>query len=371
MGFEDLPTFPQGGVARAENGNQGIPPDTFQTALHDAGSTLLTSNKRPEDSPAVQAALGAAVDTLTQQLGLTAQPAAQPTPAYVPDTSQSQGFGAPAPGPSSANSGDLSERIRRVMEKYSSPEEIAKAYVHTDAARTQAQQQRAGEIAALRGQIERLEQLLIERNAAPAYAPQQHPGNGQPTGPGSPVSQSRDPEEFFKDPYGNIGRLMDETITRHLSAYSEAQARLLEAQQFDRMRGEREKEIAELKPFMDEIYVKDRDLYEALPQDRALNLLLERARDRKEAFRARTYHQEISQILGGQGIPANAAPGQTGALPSGGGVARRTTEPANGNWSNTPAMDRLWKSRSDGIDEMRAVTDILRERGFHENTPIY
>jgi hypothetical protein len=33
-------------------------------------------------------------------------------------------------------------------------------------------------------------------------------------------------------------------------------------------------------------------------------------------------------------------------------------------------MNRLWRSRSDSREEMRAVTDILKERGFGEDIPI-
>jgi hypothetical protein len=34
-------------------------------------------------------------------------------------------------------------------------------------------------------------------------------------------------------------------------------------------------------------------------------------------------------------------------------------------------MESLWKSRSDSVDEMSALTRVLKERGFGEDTPIY
>jgi len=361
MPFSNLPEFPQGGVARAESGNQGIPPEAFQTALQDAGSSLLTSSKRPEDAPAVQAALGAEVDVLSQQLGFAPSPG-QATPAQ-PDTSQG-----PAAPLSQPPTGDLRERIARVMEKYSSPEELAKAYVHTDAARTQAQQQRAQEIAALRNELADVRSLLSTQRYAPAP--------GQPAqAPGPSPSGSEDPEEFFKTPAQRIANIVEDVtnrvVTRHLTAYNEAQRQYMEAQQFDSARANLGKEIEELRPFMDELYLKHRAIYDGMPQVEALNLLVENARDRKEAYRARAYHQEISQILGGNGTPANAAPGQTGALPGGTAGRRVDANQPVANWSDTPAFNRLWKARSDSVDEMRAVTDILKERKFGEDVPIY
>ncbi len=368
MGFNDLPEFPQGGVARTENGNQGIPPESFQQALQDAGSSLITSTKRPEDNPAVQAALAAEVDALSRGMGFAPQPAAPPAPGQ-PETPAAQARmpqpGAPTSPPRPPD--DLSDRIRRVMEKYSSTEELAKAYIHTDAARTRSEQMRASEIAALRGELQMLRSELNPRNAAPPYAA---PAAASPA-PGMPPGPVEDPEEFFKNPAANIRNLVNDVVTTHLSAYNEAQRQFVEQQQFDRLRSQMQKDIDRLRPFMDEIYAKDRDLYDALPQDRALTLLVERAHDREEAYRARAYHQEITQILGGNGTPApGAAPVQTGALPSG-NVGRRVETPPSGNWSNTPNFNRLWKSRSDSVDEMGAITDILKERGFGEDIPIY
>lgn len=376
MPFETLPTFPQGGVARADSGNLGIPPESFQQALHDAGSTLITSTKRPEDSPAVQAALGAEVDRLIQQ---GVQPPAAPT---GPAPSETPGAPNPPAGtpPAPATSGDLSERIRKVMEKYSSPEEIAKAYVHTDAARTRAQQERAylerqqaQSIAALGEEIGNIRAMLESRNAG-GQSGMQGPGAGY--GGASPTQAqdygNEDPEAFFKNPRPIIRDVVNDVVTSHMSAYAEAQRRIAEAQRFDELRKNMQQDIEQLRPFMDEVYVEDREIYDSLPPDRALPLLVKRAKDRKEAYKARAYHQEITALLGGNGTPAsNAAPGQSGALPSPGSAMRRPEPAQGGDWSNTPTFNRLWKSRSDSVDEMKVVTDILRERGVGEDIPIY
>ncbi len=363
MGFDQLPEFPQGGVARVENGNQGIPPESFTQALTDSGHQLLTSTKRPEDNPAVQAAMQAEVDALARGMGLDQQPV-QPQPVPGQPETPIRPLQAPGMAPTSPQKppDDLSERIRRVMEKYSSTEELAKAYIHTDAARTRSEQMRSAEIQALRGEIQSLRTELPQRYA---QAP-----NTAPPRPPAAVAPEEDAEAFFKNPAANIRSLVNEVVGTHLSAYNEAQRRFVEQQQFDRLRSDMQKDIDRLKPFMDEVYAKDRDLYDALPQDRALTLLVDRARDREEAYRAKAYHQEITQLLGGNGTPApGAAPAQTGSLPGGTAVRRVETSP-NGGWSNTPNFNRLWKSRSDSVDEMGAITDILKERGFGEDIPI-
>jgi hypothetical protein len=52
------------------------------------------------------------------------------------------------------------------------------------------------------------------------------------------------------------------------------------------------------------------------------------------------------------------------------GTARRPNNGAISDYSQTPAMNNLWRSRSDSREEMKAITDILKERGFGEDIPI-
>lgn len=390
MGFADLPEFPQGGAARAESGSLGIPPEAFQQGLEDSGYGVLTSRK-PEDIPEVRAVLDAEVDTLSRAMGHQGQPSPQ-EPASAPQPGQTgQPPQAPAPqrtdtAPQGADLSKrpLEERIHSVMQKYGGNfEKLAEAHIHADAARTRAQQQAAGyrdEIPALRDQMNRIEGILTQgRPAAPQYRQPGQPDTTTPTGGDTPISG----EEFLANPglivERIVARVTDQTnkvVQNHLLAYSDAQRRVMEDQRLNDLRNQNQAEIAKLAPIMDDIYVRDRDLYDSLPQSRSFNMILDRARDRQAAIDAANYHREITEAFGGNGTPAvpNAAPGQNGSLPSAGtGAGRRPQALGQGitDYSNTPAMNRLWRSRSDSREEMRAVTDILKERGFGENIPIY
>lgn len=384
MSFQDLPEFPQGGAARAEHGNQGLPPEAFTQALTDTGYDVLTSRK-PEDIPSVRAVLDAEVDTLSRAMGHQGQPTPQ-EPAPAPP--QHTGMPPQAPAAQSADTAavqgaDLSkrpleERIQTIMSKYGGNfEKLAAAHVHTDAARTRAQQEAAGyrgELSALRDQTNRIEAMLSQgRPEAPPYRRPGQPDTTTPTGGETPISG----EELLSNPGPVIERIVarvtDRVVQNHLLAYSDAQRRVMEDAKLQDLRRQNQQEIDKLAPIMDDIYLRDRDLYDALPQSRSFGMILDRARDRQAAIDAANYHREITEAFGGNGTPAgNAAPGQTGSLPSAGtGAGRRPNTQGITDYSNTPAMNRLWRSRSDSREEMRAVTDILKERGFGEDIPIY
>lgn len=393
MGFDQLPEFPQGGVARADSGNMGIPPESFQTALRDRGFDLIEAGKRPEDNPAVAAALQAEVDTLATQMGFPAQPQpAAAAPAPVPETRPAPRPGVPAvPAAPAAAAGpvlpgggaqprlsdqDLRSKIQNVLKKYGDdPEAIARAYVHTDAARTQSQQQRAIEISALREEVgglrSEIRDLISTRHAGPTGAfPQTGQGVESAT-PQVPTAAGEDPDDFFKRPFYHLRRITDDVVKTHMLAYSDAQRRVESERNFAALQRSKQQEIDQLRPFIDEVYLEDKDVFDSLPKDRSLNLLLKRAREREGALRAQIYHQEMRQLLEGAepAAPTGAVAPTAGALPSAGG-GRRPEPAPNGDWSRTPAFDRLWRSRSDSNEEMRAIVDILGERGFGNDIPI-
>jgi hypothetical protein len=384
LGFQDLPEFPQGGAARAEHGNQGLPPESFQQALTDTGYDVLTSRK-PEDIPSVQAVLDAEVDTLSRAMGHQGQP---PQQQQGPAPTGQTGPPSQAPAPQQADTAPLQgadfskrpleERIHAIMSKYGGNfEKLAEAHAHADAARTRAQQQTANyrdEISALRDQTNRIESMLAQgRPESPPYRQPAQPGATTPTGGETPISG----EEFLSNPGPVIERIVsrvtDNVVRNHLLAYSDAQRRVMEDQKLQDLRRQNQQEIEKLAPIMDEVYLRDRDLYDSLPQSRSFSMIFERAKDRQAAIDAANYHREITEAFGGNGTPAgNAAPGQSGSLPSAGtGAGRRPQTQGITDYSNTPAMNRLWRSRSDSREEMKAVTDILKERGFGEDMPIY
>lgn len=375
MPFDTLPEFPQGREVTGMSSVQGIPPESFQQALRDTGTDLIESIKRPEDMPAVNAALESQVENLQSQMGLQSpQPQASQAPGYPETPPAAPHMAAPQQAPSSPAPADtFEERIQRVMEKYSSPREIAKAYLHTDQARTRAQQDRAQEIADLRQQVEELRQVSYQTPYAapppPAPAPAYQPPYQQAAPPSS-NAVPKDPEEFFKDPVTNISHVVRDVVKTEIDRYSEAQRAQQEELVFEQKRVMRAKEIETLRPIMSEIYNRDQGLYESLSKERALDLLLERATERAEAMRGRAFFQEMQDVMGGNGTPAlpNAAPATTGGLPHpGAGTRRAGTGPAVTDWSGTPNFNRLWKSRSESYEEDRTIMDILKERGFGED----
>lgn len=388
MGFADLPDFPQGGAARAENGNQGIPPEAFQQGLADAGYDVLTTRK-PEDIPGVRAVLDAEVDTLSRAMGHPGLPPQEPqAPAHPQQTGmppqapvQNETDTAPQYG-ADLSKRPLEDRIRGIMSKYGGNfEKLAEAHVHADAARSRASQEAAGyrgEIAALREQANRIEAMLSNRTpAAPQYRRPDETGAPAPNGGEAQITG----EEFLSNPSRFINQVVDRVTERtervvqnHLLAYSDAQRRVMEENRLRDLRQQNQAEIEKLAPIMDDIYQRDRDIYDSLPQARSFTMILDRARERQAAIDATNYHREITEAFGGNGTPVEtAAPGTSGALPSGGtGNGRRpATNRGITDYSNTPAMNRLWRSRSDSREEMRAITDILKERGFGEDLPIY
>lgn len=383
MGFDQLPEFPQGGIARAESGNQGIPPESFQQALLDQGINLIA--KRPEDSPAVQAALTSEVDTVLDQMGIAPSPASQQqaqAPAR-PDTPPP--FAAPAPQQRADTArpgtdipiGPITpEAIQRVMQKFKDPTELAKAYAHSQSKMTRTQQERAVELNALRSTVESLQQEISAlRNAAENIGVTRAAGQTA----ASFESASEDPEAFFKDPVGVLGPVIEKTVSQvvrdHLMAYTDAQTRYQQETSFEEYRASKAQEIERLRPFLDQVYMEDQAIFERLDPRSSLDLLLKRGQERQDALRGQLFFEEMRNLTGAapQGTPANAAPGQTGALPqAGAGVSRmqQSQVPAGGNWSNTQNMNRLWKTRSDSVDEMAALTEVLKERGFGNDVPI-
>lgn len=368
----DLPEFSNGGEITSRHGTGGIPPENFQQALRDQGIDLIESTKRPEDSPAVQAAIAAEIEAAARQMGQAQPPelAQQQVPAE-PGTPVPVPPAAPRVQPSPATTpGTFEDRIRRVMEKYSSPEQLAQAYDHAQRALTQSGQQRAREIADLRMQVQ---QLQAEREAYPRYqnpAPPQptrtEEEDPMPTGHESGVVPD-DPEKFFQRPKKNFQTIMREVIRDEIAQMNEAQRIAQEEAVFEQKREANAKRIEALRPQMNRIYQQDIDLYESLPKDRALDLLLERASERFEAERAQQFFRDLQSEMGG-GIPANAAPQTNGALPSGVAQTRRPGSPQSvTDWSQTPAFNRLWKTRSESWEEDRTIMDILRERGFGED----
>lgn len=374
MPFETLPDFTQGGVARAEMGSQGIPLESFQAPP--AGSPA------PGPMPGSEDVIGREVDALTNR----SMPTPSPQPAAsAPPNPQPAPAAAPAPWPDAprvplnTSERSLEDRIRAVSNKYGgSFERLAEAHVHSEAGRTRAQQERNGEIAALRDQMSRLESAIREgRNAAPAMRPVNGQGYGAvPVAPGNGAAL-----DFQNDPVGAItatvgaavGPMIEEAVGRHTRAVVDTLAQVRQMDRAEAFRAQRAADLTRVRPLMDQIYSEDPDLYRGLHQEHAERLLFKAALDREQALRGQAFYREMNEALGvNGGTPgASPAPPQGGAIPgSGGAAARRPGTAPNGDWGNTPAMNRLWRSPSDSVTEMRNVVDALAERGQGDYIPI-
>lgn len=388
MGFDQLPTFREGEANGPEAGAPGIPPELFGGApVTRTDISAILPVPRPEDIPGVQQVMRREADALAQQLGLAprspqpatapgaapAQPATPPQ-AAAPQLPPSYPQAAPGavPGAATRPQRTTEEKIAAVIAKYGGDRmSIAKAYVNAQAGMTQAMQGRAQAIGELRQFDERLGRIesLLERLPARAQD-----GTIPPAGAGNgtePAPAGSDPKAFFDDPEAATRRVVERVLRRELSAFGEAQARQAAADREERaFRATLERDaqkINMLQPVIDDLYRQNPRLYDSLPRDQALSLLVERAEERVKAWQGQEFHREMQEVFGANGGAATAPPGQHGTLPAGGGGGQSVTTPANqppsGGWSTTPLMQNLWRTPSDGQDELRTVMGILRERG--------
>lgn len=365
----ELPEF--NGSGTGPQGTGGIPPEEIRQGLRGDGAALIESQIQPEDSPAAQRVLSRAVDTVMADLGLHPDPTPQQQPAAPaqPDTPQNIPPAAAEPSPTRATD-PMAERIAAIRAKYPNNDELAKAYLHTDAARTRAQQERNGDIAELREGFNTLSRSVMRlAEVLPAggggYQPAQPGRAAQPEANAAPITA----EAFFQDPLTHIQTAVDRSVQQNLLAFQEAQRRQTAEQKLVDFQRQHQDEIAQLRPVMREIYATRQHLYEGLSQDAIMDDLLERARDKAAARQLAETNQMLMDPTWPGNLPSasvpSPGPGAAG-LNSGGGGAR----PVNGgvtDWSNTPAMQRLWRSRDGGVNENAAITDILKERGFGDH----
>jgi hypothetical protein len=374
----ELPQF--NSQATGPQGTAGIPPERFQEALQRRGVDLIGANMRPEDSQAVQAVLDQEAAALQAQQQ-PHQNVAPQAPVIAPDTPQ----GTP-PAPRATPQDDLMGRIATVREKYQTFDELAKAHVHATAGMTQAQQERNGEIATLSREIAGLKAQIAMATAPtpqrqPSYEDAFQPPQGQP---GPQQARTQPPQGhpqpgqaasgFWDNPEGVIEGIVQRQVQSNLIAMKEAEARMDRTKRFEDEKRTNAADITRLQPRIQQLYGEFSDVYDSMPADRALALALKTARAEEAADAGRWLY---SQMPGGA-LPnaGNTAPDGNGvplgALPGGGSSGRQVTPPGppQGNWGNTVGMKQLWNSGDGSVNETRALTEVLRERGFGEDVKI-
>lgn len=384
----ELPEFNPAGTG--PQGEGGIPPESIRQGLRDTGTDLIGANMSPEDSPAAQAILQSEAAALLEAQGIadpTQAPASPDTP--TTPTPQAQPPVAPAakehpPGPPTPDPDSFAEKVRRSLAKYSgNPEELAKANVHANDARTKAEQERNTRIRDLERQVEE----LGTRSAPPPY--QQYPPPAyQPAPAYSPAPEAAPPapahaEEatagsIWENPQGFKREILDgvqKTIQDNLVSYAQAQNRAQEEEQTRRITAENSAEMERLRPTMRRIYESDAELYSQMPQSRVLGSLLRQARNEEKAHRADLLFEEMGGIVGETPNGNSGDPQTFGSVPVSGATSARHAAPgtppgaapANGNWSDTPGFKRLWATKSGSTDEHKTMMDVLRERNFYED----
>jgi hypothetical protein len=370
MPFDSLPNFPEGGVGRSSDGTGGIPPDSIRQALQGTGQDLITGTIRPEDTPAVQAVIGSEVDTILRsqgQLAPPSQPGQAPSQQDTARLHQVPGFPDTTTSPA-VPSGDLEDRIRKVMQKYNqNPEEIAKALVYSNKARTETSQDLSGLTRTVSSLASEVQNLRSSFANPPQQGYRQSTGYDQPSEPVTTTPQV-DGDTFLRDPVGVLSPVIEQITNRvmkeNILAYSDAQRQVERQQKFENLRRQNQQEEAILSPIMDQIYQENPGVYARIGSDEAYVMLLSQARDRVRGMKGEAFLQEIQEQFGGNGQPI---PGQTGgALPRPGAPTARVAPGTPTSWSETQAFNRLWKSQTP-LDEDRALQDILRERQFGDD----
>jgi len=376
----ELPQFNPDGTG--PQGTAGIPPDEIRQALREvagnpnAGTELITGSMKPEDTAGAQAILAAETSRILGDLGVTQEQATpQQTPATQPDTSQQQPPAVQQQAPSSEPAAavpagsDLESRISAVREKYKgNVDEIAKAYIHTDAARTRAQQNLSTVESQVLRELGEVKAQLASFAPKPTPEPplfQTFPKDTSPTPQATPQPQPQPGDEDF---YSQMRKMMREEIQTNLIALKQAEIRQRRDEEFQKQVKATEGEVQRLRPIIVSLYNEDRELYDSLPPEAQHRLLLKNAKDREMALAGYEIYNEVMGNPPGNG-QVRQAPGPGASLPSQGATTRSiaTPTPANGDYSRTQNMKQLWRSTDGSVDEERVMMNVFKERGVGED----
>jgi hypothetical protein len=319
---------------------------------------LIGASLKPEDSAAVEAVLKAEVQQLQQVMGTAPAPQRQDTP--TPTSAQ----------PAGITGDDLLAKVRATIDKYNGdPDKLAKAVVNAQGLMTQATQGRpvSEDLFALRREVGELKNLIASQKQPPT--PITPSWQAQPLTAAIPQEAN---EEFWKNAPTNISNIVNQSVQQNMAAFAEAfarqQATERERERFERVTESRAAEFEALKPVIDDIYARNPNRYDRMDQRDAYELLLDQAKDRAEAMRAKQGFTELSAIFGNGGTPGGQPAPQVGASVVSGVASRTNGVPqTTQDWSNTPSVKRLWRTPSGSTSEMEALTGALKERGFGDH----
>jgi hypothetical protein len=269
----------------------------------------------------------------------------------------------------------LATKVRKVKEKFGGDfGKLAEAYTRSNAEAGRMASGLASENAQIRGELAGLNAKL-SRIVDGIYPDQ----GRQPQARTESQPIEIDDEKFRENPAAAVTEIVRRetrnVIRDEFVAVEQARARIDEQRQLRDIERQNQADIDRLRPVMAEMYRRDPDVYSQMGETRALNFLLERAKEREFANQAAAFYDQFKDIDPDQaGAPAGAvAPvmGHPGTIQRSGAVSARARAaaggPPNGNWSTTPGMRKLYGQRDGTSSESGALVEVLRERAIGEH----
>lgn len=395
-----LPQFNPSGTG--PQGAGAIPPEAVREGLRASGTDLPGSTLQPEEYPAAQQILDREVDAI-MAAGAGNSPAAAPSGSPNGDTPLAPATAPQAPGmPGTAPAGQVTvdqrvmavvdPKVRGIFDKYRGDvNAILQAHQNMQGEYTRTQQRNSeleGQLAGMNETLMTLSQrieAMSQQPPQPQWGPQPQPRPERqpyaPAGQAPPVGQPRPGgplgNDFLLNPEPVLERIVGGVVQREILNYAQAQARQREMERAEELMAEKQAEFERLRPSIQRIYNQRRSWYDALPAAERLEELLGRAQTEERLNTLSGFVSEL-QTSGYIDVGPRAPAVPPGASPgvSGGGTVRQPggppqAGPAAGGWSQTRAMQDLWRQPDGTSREMEAMTRVLKERGFGENIPIY
>jgi hypothetical protein len=335
----------------------GIPPEKVIEKLSPPERDLVRGAQRPEDTEAVREVIDQEVTAVTEQLGLTPPAATTPPVTEKPPEKPAETTEETPPEKAAA---PMAERVKAIMGEFKDLESLAKRHAELEEARNKGQAAGSQREDHLRNEIEKANSQL-----AAILTMRAQPDNGEPTGASTQQPPAAKPAEEWdwSNPATAIKSIVQETVQENFLAIEQARRNREQNAEFEKEQEQHSEEIEKYRPLMSKLYVKDRTLYEGKPATVVLKHLLSRAKEVEAADRAGQFFHQM-QGLEDSGGTATVEPDERGALPSSGTSTRAASAPSDqGKYSETKGFKRLWNTRPDSADEMKSITDVLKERG--------
>ena len=343
---------PSGG---SNQGSGGIPLEEIGR-VHEA----LGVSEKPEESPAAQEVLNREAEALNKAQTPDALQDPEPEPEPEPEHEAAPEVAAeevPPPAEEEVDPGVLKALGKKYRGKFG---KLTKDYALKDAALAETK----GDFAGLSDKVSSL-----ERTVTKAIGQLGGRGTPEPPKPEPQLPPEISREDWEEDPAKAVMAITDYVARQHNTAmFNVMEQREAQRDRQTKIDGQRER-LDYHQDRVASIYSKDPAFWEALPQDKATEKLLEQADllERAEVGNSLLGDVERAAASGGGGRPVQTGAPKYAGLGAGGTPRTRVSAPGGGpppgGWDKTRAMDALRNSRPDSTDELFRLADILKERG--------